>query len=71
MTATFLITFIWRKPLNSAVLATVTHRKLKKVSNGTSTQVIAQMINKWRIKMIHEELYNVRDLPRRGGLEEL
>ena len=47
-------------------MATATHRKLKKVSDETSTQVIAQMINKCRIKMVQEELYNVRDLPRRG-----
>ena len=65
MIAAFLATFMWRRPLNSAILATATHRKLKKVSDGTSTQVIAQMINKCRIKMVLEELYNVRDLPRR------
>ena len=57
---------MWKRPLNSTVLATATHRKLKKVSDETSTQVIAQMINKCRIKMVQEELYNVRDLPRRG-----
>ena len=71
MTATFLVAFMWRRPLNSAVLATVTHRKLKKVSGGTGTQVIAQMINKWRIKMINAELYNVRDLLRIKGSEKL
>ena len=66
---------MWRRPLNSTVLATATHRKLKKVSDGTSTQVIAQMINKCKIKMINkckikmiqEELYNVKDLSRRGN----
>ena len=57
---------MWKRPLNSIVLAAATHKKLKKVSAGTSTQVIAQMINKRRIKMVQEELYNVRDLPRRG-----
>ena len=62
MTATFLVAFMWRRPLNGAVLAIAIHRKPKKVSGGTSTQVIAQMINKWRIKMINAELYNVRDL---------
>ena len=46
MLATFLTAFIWRRPLNSTVLTIATHRKLKKVSYGTSTQVIAQMINK-------------------------
>ena len=65
MIAAFLATFMWRRLLNGAILATATHRKLKKVSDRTSTQVIAQMINKCRIKMVQEELYNVRDLPRR------
>ena len=58
-----------KRPLNSIVLATATHRKLKKVSDGTSTQVITQMINKCRIKMVQEELYNVRDPPQRGEKE--
>ena len=58
---------MWRRPLNSATLANATHRTLKKVSYGTSTQVITQMINNCRIKMVQEELYNVRDLPRTGG----
>ena len=35
--ATFLTAFMWRRPLNSAVLATATHRKLEKVYDGTST----------------------------------
>ena len=63
ITATFLATFMWRKPLNSVVLATTTHRKLEEVSNGTGTQVKAQMIKKCRMKMILRELYNVRNLP--------
>ena len=54
---------MWRRPLNSAVLATTTHRKPKRVSDGTSTQVGTQMINKCRIKMVQKELYNVRDPP--------
>ena len=66
ITAAFLAAFMWRRPLNSTVLATATHRKLKNVSDGISTQVIAQMINKCRIKMVQKKLYNVRDLPRRG-----
>jgi len=61
--ATFLATFMWKRPLNSTVLATITHRKPKRVSYGTDTQVRAQMINKCRIKMVHRELYNVRDPP--------
>ena len=61
--ATFLTAFTWRRPLNSVVLATTTHIKLKRVSDGTGTQVRAWLINKCRIKMIQRELYNVRDPP--------
>ena len=49
--ATFLAAFMWRRPLNSTALATTTHRKLKRVSDGTGTQVRAQMINKCKMKM--------------------
>ena len=52
---------MWRRPLNSAALATTTHRRPERVSDGTSTQVVAQMINKCRIKIVQRELYNVRD----------
>ena len=62
-TATFLVAFMWRRPLNSATLVTITHRKPKRVSNGTDTQVRVQMINKCRIKMIQRELYNVKNPP--------
>ena len=54
---------MWRKPLNSAALATTTHRKLERVFDETNTQVMAQMINKCRIKIVQEELYNRRDPP--------
>ena len=59
--ATFLTAFMWRRPLNSTVLATITHRKLKRVFDGIGTQVRAQMTNKCRIKMVQREIYNVRD----------
>ena len=49
-TATFLAAFMWRRPLNNTTSANATHRKPKRVSNGTGTQVRAQMINKCRIK---------------------
>ena len=61
--ATFLAAFMWRRPLNSVVLATTTHRKPKRVSDGIGTQIRAQMTNKYRIKMVQRELYNVRDPP--------
>ena len=50
-----------RRPLNSAALATTTHRKPERVSDGIGTQVSAQMINKCRVKMAQKGLYNVRD----------
>ena len=37
--ATFLATFMLRRSLNNAVLATTTHRKPERVSNGTDIQV--------------------------------
>ena len=49
--------------MNSAALATTTHRKPKRVSDRTDTQIRAQMTNKCRIKMVKRELYNVRDPP--------
>ena len=33
------------------------------MSDGTSTQIVVQMINKCRIKIVQKELYNVRDPP--------
>ena len=61
ITAIFLAAFIWIRPLNSAALVTTTHRKPKRTSDGTGTQVRTQMINKCRIKMAQRGLYNVRD----------
>ena len=61
--ANFLATFMWRRPLNSAALATTTHRKSERVSDETNTQIVAQMINKYRIKIVQKELYNVRNPP--------
>ena len=55
--------FMWRRPLNSATLATTTHRKLENISDGTGTQVRVQMINKCKMKMIQREIYNVKDPP--------
>ena len=57
---------MWRRPLNSATLATTTRRKLGKVADGTSTQVRVQMINKWRVKMIQKNIYKVEDFSWKG-----
>ena len=63
LTANFLVAFMWRRPLNSAALATITHRKPERGFYGTNTQVVAQIINKCKIKIVQKELYNVRDPP--------
>ena len=59
----FLTAFMWRRPLNSAALATTTHRRLERVSDGMDTQVGSQMIDKCKAKMTQKELYNGRDPP--------
>ena len=53
-------------PLNSITLVAATHNKLKKVADGTGTQVATYMINKWRAKINGKEVYNVRDLSGMG-----
>ena len=50
---------MWRRPLNSATLATVTHRELREVSDGTGAQVGVWMINKCKAQMTGKGLYNV------------
>ena len=48
--------------MNSITLVAATHNKLKKAADGTSTQIVTCMINKWRAKINGKEVYNVRDL---------
>ena len=57
---------MWRRPLNSATLATATHRAPGKVANEISTQVEAQIIDKWRVKMTPKKIYKVEDSSWRG-----
>ena len=57
---------MWRKPLNSATLATITHKDLGKVADRTSTQVRVQMINKWRMKIVQKKIYKVEDSSWKG-----
>ena len=52
--------------MNSATLVAATHRGFGKVADGTSTQVVTCMINRWRVKIDWKEVYNVRDPPRMG-----
>ena len=65
--AIFLTTFMWRKLLNSATLVITTHRKSKRVSDGTDTQIRSQLINNCRVKMVQNELYNVRPSVKKGS----
>ena len=57
---------MWRRPLNSATLATATHRASGKVADGISTQIRAQIIDKWRVKMTPKKIYKVEDSSWRG-----
>ena len=57
---------MWRRPFNRIALAAATHKGFGNVFDGTCTQVVAWMINKWRVSIIWRELYNVRDPPWRG-----
>ena len=68
--ANSLAAFMWRRPLNSAALVVPTHRGPVRVSDGTSTQVVAWTTNKWRAKIIQREIYNVRDPWCREGRNE-
>ena len=43
--------------MNSAALATTTHRKMEGVSDRTSTQVGVQIINKCKTMMASRRLY--------------
>ena len=57
-----------RRPLNSATLATATHKKLIRMSDGTGAQVGVWMINKCKAQMIGEGLYE--KVPQEKGTEE-
>ena len=46
--ANSLAAFMQRKPLNSIALATPTHKRPMRVSDETSTQVVAWTTDKWR-----------------------
>ena len=44
--------FMWRRPLNSTALVTPTHKGPVRVSDGTSTQVMACTTDKWKARII-------------------
>ena len=51
-------------PLNSITLFATTHSKLRKAADGTGTQVVTCMINKWTTKINEKEIYNGKCPPR-------
>ena len=48
-----------RRPLNSVTLVIATHKELVRASDGTGAQVGVWMINKCRVQMIKESIYNM------------
>ena len=54
-------------PLNSAMLSTTTHNKLREALDGTDTQVTTCVINKWTAKMKGAEEYITREISWRLG----
>ena len=58
-TTTLLAALMKRRSLNSATLATATHKELIRVSDGTCAQVGVWMINKCKVQMRGEGLYNM------------
>ena len=54
-------------PLNSVMLTTTTHSKLREALDGTDTQVATCAIDRWTAKMKRTERYITREISRRGG----
>ena len=47
-------------PLNSVALVAATNRRWGKVADGTSTEVVTYLINRWKVRINWEGLYTVR-----------
>ena len=54
-------------PLNSVMLSTATHSKLREALDGTDTQVATCTIDRWTAKMKGAEEYITREISRREG----
>ena len=52
-------------PLNSVILSTTTHSKLREALDGTDTQVATCTIDKWTTKMKGAEEYITKEISRR------
>ena len=64
--ATFSAALMWRRQANSVTLASVTHRKIRWISDGTSTQMKVQMVNKCKVLIKLRRLYKRGRSPCRG-----
>ena len=53
-------------PPNSAASAAVTHRRFGKAANGTSTQEVICMTNKWRAKINWKGIYILQEALQEG-----
>ena len=53
--------------MNSAILTTTTHSKLREALDGIDTQVATYTIDRWTAKMKRIEGYITREISRRGG----
>ena len=51
----FMTVFMWNRSLNSVSQEIIIQKKLKKKSDGTNTQVVAQMMNKCRGRMVQKD----------------
>ena len=56
-----------KRPLNSVVSVIATNRKWGKAVDGTNTRVVTCLINRWKVRINWEGLYNVRIHPREKG----
>ena len=54
---------MWRRQANSITLASATHRKIRKMSDGIDTQVKVQMVNKCKVLINLRRLYKRRRSP--------
>ena len=59
ITTTLLAALMGKRLLNSATLATATHKGVIRVSDRIGAQVGAQMINKCKVQIRMRDLYNV------------
>ena len=58
-------------PQNSVTLSAATHNKLRKVLDGTGTQVATCMINRWTVKMNGAGLFITTEISQERGVQRI